>query len=325
MIKIPLAEPDLSSLERQYLLEAYDSGWISKGPFIEKFEACFAHYIGVPYAISTCNGTAALQLAYLACGMGDKEVLVPTDTFIATKNMAYLTSERVIEVNPDTHSWNINLELIKESTGIVVGVHLYGNPIQMDCLPLKQAIFIEDCAQSIGSEFRRKKCGAFGLAAAFSFYGNKTLTTGEGGMVCTSDPKVAERVRSLRNHCMLRPYVHSGIGFNYKMTNLQAAIGLAQLERLDELCAKKQQITRWYDSALSRKFIRQRMTRGAKVVRWMNAYKHEKAEKVRQALEMIGVETRPGFIGSDTIMFPSGTKLTKAQVEMICKEANGVA
>lgn len=323
-MKIPIASPDLSELERRYVVQAMESGWISsKGEFIQRFEEAFASYIGVKHAISTSSGTSALQLAYIATmPIANVQITVPDNTFIATQSMAHLISSNVHVIPVDRKSWNLAPASWLTLPGIVCGVHLYGNPMELADLPKFRGIFIEDCAQAIGSEYRGKRLGSFGLASIFSFYGNKTLTTGEGGMVCTSDDTVADRVRSLRNHCMTEPYIHTGIGFNAKMTNLQAALGLAQLERIEEFCAKKVQITQWYERNLSRAFERQRLTRGCKVVKWMNAYRHKKAGQIRQALAQVGIETRPGFVGSDTIVFPSGSTLTQAEVEAVCKVAN---
>lgn len=322
---IPILSPDLGPLERKYLLEAFDSGWIgSKGHFIDKLEEKFAKYIGVRHAITCCNGTSALTLAYLACGMGgDSTVTLPTMTFAATFNMARLVTPKIQLVPPDYNTWNMSLDGHK--TDFVVGVHLYGNPCDMGLIYRDKNIFIEDCAQALGSTFKGKKVGSFGLASIFSFHSAKTMTTGEGGMVCTDDDKVATRVRELKNHCMTKPYEHTGVGFNFRMTNLQAAIGLAQLERLPDLIKTKERITKFYDENLHENYLRQEVTRKSKAVKWLNTYRHSKVKEIAMALANEGIDTRPGFFAEDYIAFPSGTTLSQSQLEDVVRHANALA
>ena len=326
-MKISIGEPNLTALESKYVQEALDSGWISsKGAFVSRFEERFAEYLGVRHAISVNSGTSALQLAYASATKSSATPFhVSEDTFQATHHMAHLVSSQVNLIPPDRSTWNIRLDRLADATGVIVGVHLYGNPIEMSHLPRLKAIFLEDCAQALGSEFHGKKCGSFGLISCFSFYANKTITTGEGGMICTNEDKLADGIRLMNRNAMIEPYIHHGLGFNFRMTNIQAAIGLAQLERIEELLAKKELIAKWYDRTLSWRFQRQTLTKGSRVIRWMNAYKHKEARKIRQNLADNGIETRPGFLDPATIVFPSGTTLTQAQVELICKEANSAS
>lgn len=319
---IPFSEPNLTGKESEYLSKAIASGWIGgTGDFIDRFELKFAKYIGVSHAITCSSGTTALMLAYHACGMNSTaKVILPDDTFIATKNMARMFTTNIEEREVHKDTWTLNIAELQ--TNYVVGVHLYGNPVDMGALYRNKFTFIEDCAQSLGSKFKGKMTGVHGLASAFSFHSAKTITTGEGGMVCTSNDEIARRVRHLKNHSMLRPYVHDSIGYNARMTNLQAAVGLAQLERVDELCAKKREHTKFYDEHLVKSYTRQKEQRNSYLVKWANAYHHPKASIIRGLLKQSGIDTRPGFLGEETIVFPCGSTLTKPDLEIIVEQAN---
>lgn len=322
---IPFSEPDLTRKESEYVCLAVMSGWVGgKGDYIDRFEEKFAKYIGVEHAITCSSGTSALMLAYHAVGMNaSHRVIVPDITFIATYNMARMFTEQIEPRSVDKDTWTLPLKDIDGAFG--VGVHLYGNPCDMGDVYRKKFPFIEDCAQSLGSKFKGKMCGSYGLVSCFSFHSAKTLTTGEGGMVCTSNDEIAKRVRHLKNQSMIEPYKHTGMGYNARMTNVQAAMGLAQLERIDELTDKKRLITKFYDDNLSDSFIRQKEQRSSHVIKWANAYRHRHASAIRNKLSMHGIETRPGFLGDDTIVFPCSTKLTKDQLEVIVTEANSHA
>lgn len=322
---IPFSEPELGRKEEEYLLKAITSTWIgSKGDFIDKFEAKFAKYIGAAHAITCSSGTAALTLTYHAIGVNAKtKVVVPDTTFIATYNTARQFTTMIQPEAVDKDTWTMNLKDIKDAVG--VAVHLYGNPCDMGDIYKNKFPLIEDCAQSLGSSFKGKLCGSYGLASCFSFHSAKTITTGEGGMVCTNNDEIAKRVRHLKNQSMIEPYKHTGMGYNFRMTNLQASIGLAQLERIDELTDKKIEMTKYYNENLDKSFIRQKDQRNSKVIKWANAYKHPKAFEIRKKLSDSGIETRPGFLGDDTIVFPCSTKLSTADLSFIVKEANSVA
>lgn len=320
---IPLISPDLGPKEAEYLQKSLASGWIGgKGEYIDKFEAKFAKFIGVHHAITTSSGTSALFLAYLACGMKpESRVVAPYQTFAATYNMAKALSQKVMLIKGDVSTWNLNVSDV--DTDFFVGVHLYGNPVDMGNLYKGKFTFIEDCAQSLGSEFKGKKTGSFGLVSCFSFHSAKTITTGEGGMVCTNDKEVADKVRHLKNHCMIEPYIHDNLGWNFRMTNLQAAVGLAQLERVEEILDKKRAITKHYEEGLSGSFVRQEETRKSKVVKWMNAYSLlTNSSGLRNKLKEKGIETRPGFNRDDIICLPSGSTLSKEDQDYVIKEAN---
>lgn len=321
-MRIPFSEPDLGSKEREYLLRAYDSGWIGgKGDFIDKFEEKFARYIGVDYAITCASGTSALLLAYHACGINAQtKVVVPDTTFIATSNMLRMFTNSIDHMPVDKDTWTLPIREVKNA--FAVGVHLYGNPCDMGDVYKNKTPLIEDCAQALGSKFKGKMVGSYGLASIFSFHSAKGLTTGEGGMVCTSNKIVSERVRHLKNHCMTEPYKHDALGYNARMTNLQAAIGLAQLEQVDELCAKKQAITKYYDENLSKSYTRQKEQRNSKPVKWANAYKHSEAPKIISKMKDAGIECRPGFLGEDTIVLPCSTKLTTEDLSYVVSKAN---
>lgn len=324
-MKIPFAEPNLGQKEAEYLNQAINSGWIGgTGDFIDRFEAKFAKYIGVEYAITCSSGTTALMLAYHACGMNaSAKVVVPDTTFIATVNMARMFTADINLHEVDNETWTLPLKDLKAN--YAVGVHLYGNPCDMGDIYRNKFTFIEDCAQSLGSKFKGKMTGSFGLASCFSFHSAKTITTGEGGMVCTNNETVAKRVRHLKNHSMVEPYKHDTIGYNCRMTNLQASIGLAQLERIDELTDKKRSITKYYEENLSKSFIRQKEQRNSKLVKWANAFKHPCSKEIRQQLFKSHIETRPGFLGDDTIVLPCSTKLTSTDLSYIVSTLNTYA
>lgn len=265
---IPVAEPDLSGNERKYLLDCLSSSWISsKGKFIEKFEENFARFIGCKFGVSTSNGTTALHLALVALGIGrGDEVIVPDLTFIASSNVVVYTGAKPVLVDVERQTWNIDPEKIEQAvspkTKAIIVVHLYGHPANMNkIIPLakKHNLFvIEDAAEAHGAEIRIQnkktwiKVGSIGDVGCFSFYGNKIITTGEGGMVVTNNKKLAENIKILRDHGQTptRRYYHEVIGFNYRMTNLQAAIGCAQLERIEEFIERKRKIARLYNSHL---------------------------------------------------------------------------
>jgi len=259
---IPVAEPELGNEELNNVIAAFKSGWISsKGAFIPQFEKKFARYCGVRHGVSTFNGTAALHLALTALGIGPgDEVIVPSLTFIATANaVAYCGAKPVmVDVHPDY--WCIDPQRIEEAitprTKALIPVHLYGHPCDMDAIMAiarrHRLLVVEDAAEAHGAECRGRKVGSFGQVSCFSFYGNKIITTGEGGICITGNKRLADTMRCLRDHGMstARRYWHTVVGFNYRMTNLQAAVGVAQLEKIDAFIEKKRAIARAYRNAL---------------------------------------------------------------------------
>lgn len=259
---IPVAEPSITQKEINYVLAAVKSGWVSSlGTYITKFEQRFADYLGVKYVLTTSNGTAALHLALVSLGIkeGD-EVIIPDLTFIATANAVAYTGAKLAVVDVEEETWCIDPESIKktitERTKMIIPVHLYGHPANMDEIKKiveKHGLYIvEDAAEAHGAEYKDRKVGSMGDVGCFSFYGNKIITTGEGGMITTNNGKVYEKAKLLRNHAMdkNKKYWHIEIGYNYRMTNIQAALGLAQFERIDKLIEKKRQIFNWYKEFL---------------------------------------------------------------------------
>lgn len=262
MTFIPVNEPLLNGNEKKYLCECIDTGWISsEGPFVKEFEQKVSAASGRKYGIAVANGTAALEVAVQALGIGEgDEVIMPTFTIISCAMAVTKVGAVPVLVDSDIHTWNMNVDEIEAKitpkTKAVMIVHLYGLPAETDnilALAKKYDLkVIEDAAEMHGQTFNGKPCGSFGDISTFSFYPNKHITTGEGGMVVTDNEELAERCRLLRNLCFKKDvrYVHDEISDNYRFTNLQAAVGLAQLERLDEFVKKKKKMGRYYTSEL---------------------------------------------------------------------------
>lgn len=260
---LPVSQPQLGEKELMYVTECVLSGWVSSnGKFVNQFEEGFAQFTDTTHAISCSNCTTALHIALLALGIGfGDEVIVPTFTFIATANAVTYTGAKPVFVDSECRNWNMDPESIRVSitpkTRAILVVHIYGQPANMDAImELAQThslCVIEDVAEAQGAFYKDKPLGSFGDAACFSFFGNKIMTTGEGGMLVTHRQDVADKARLLRDHGMSkdRRYWHPIVGFNYRMTNLQAALGVAQLERFPVLIAEKARIHREYSRNLS--------------------------------------------------------------------------
>lgn len=263
---IPIYEPTLGEAEEATVLDAVRSGWISSnGKYIREFEAAFAAFCGAQHGISTSNGTTALHLAIHALGIGPgDEVIVPALTFVASANAVHYTGATPIFADVDPATWTIDPAaveaLVTPRTKAIMPVHLYGHPAPMAAL---QAIadqhgllLIEDAAEAHGAQIGTQRTGNLGHAAAFSFFANKIITTGEGGMVTTNDATLAARCRLLRDHAMPPApkghprYWHDEVGFNYRMTNLQAAVGVAQMARIEEFIARKRALAKLYQEML---------------------------------------------------------------------------
>lgn len=262
-LHVPIISPDLIGNEFKYLIDAFLSTWISStGEYITRFEKEFSNYIGSNHGLATANGTTALHLALMACGVapGD-EVIVPDLTFAATVNVVLHCQAKPVIVDIEKDSWGIDPKEIEKAvtskTKAIIPVHLYGQPCNMNEIMLiakKHKIFvIEDCAEAHGATYNGNKVGAIGTIGCFSFFGNKIITTGEGGMCVTNDAKIAEKMRVLRDHGMsqTRKYWHDEIGYNYRMTNLQAAIGVAQLERIDGIILARQRVEDLYRKTMA--------------------------------------------------------------------------
>ena len=259
---IPVNEPQLGEREKQLINECIDTGWISsEGPFVEEFEFSLSKRVNRKYGIACSSGTAALDIAIAALkiGPGD-EVIMPAFTIISCAAAVIKSGAKPVLVDSDPLTWNMNIEsiesLITSNTAAIMAVHIYGLPVDMDPLieiANKYNLYIiEDAAELIGGHYKDKPCGSFGHISTFSFYPNKQITTGEGGMVFTNDESIKTRCKSLRNLCFQKGnrFVHKELGWNYRMTNLQAALGIAQLERLDSTIKKKIKNGKIYDNSL---------------------------------------------------------------------------
>lgn len=259
---IPVNEPLLNGNEKKYLCECIDTGWISsEGPFVKKFEQKMSASVNRKYGIAVSNGTAAVEVACQALGITkDDEVIMPTFTIISCAMAVTKLGAVPVLIDSDINNWNMIVDDIEakitEKTKAIMIVHLYGLPINVDkVLKLAKKYnlkVIEDAAEMHGQTYNGKPCGSFGDISTFSFYPNKHITTGEGGMVVTDDEILAERCRTLRNLCFRKDirYVHDEISDNYRFTNLQAAVGLAQLERLDEFVQIKRDMGKFYTEKL---------------------------------------------------------------------------
>jgi perosamine synthetase len=259
---IPVNRPFLSGSEKKYVLEALESGWISSdGPFVEEFEDKFSKKVNRKYGVAVSNGSAALEISVKALGIGaGQEVIVPTFTIISCASAVIRNGAKPVFVDCYQDTWNMNIEEIESKinsrTAAIMPVHIYGLPVDMNPL-LKIAEkynlpIIEDAAEAHGQTYFGKPCGSFGELSTFSFYANKHLTTGEGGMIVTDDFELAEECRKLRNLCFEpeKRFVHHNIGWNYRLTNLQAALGLAQLENLEKSITRKKSLGQSYQRLL---------------------------------------------------------------------------
>jgi perosamine synthetase len=327
----PISRPSITNVEREYVIRAVDSGWVSSlGEFIDQFEAGFARFCGTRFAVSVTNGTAALQLALTAIGIhhGD-EVIVPDLSFIATGNAVVHAGATPVFADVDPENLCLDpadLERrLTPRTRAIIAVDLYGHPADMpavcDFADRHGLVVIEDAAESHGAAIAGRRVGSFGQCGCFSFYGNKVLTTGEGGMVTTNDEAFDGRCRALRDHAMSasKRYWHLEPGFNFRMTNLQAALGCAQLTRLPELLAKRQRIFEWYAEHLQNEVgIRLNRRSGwAAPVCWMVCVEFDDLseagrEELMQALRQRGVDSRPYFYPMSDMPFftPADTPMT---------------
>lgn len=317
---IPVSEPLLDGRELEYVSDCVRSGWVSSlGKYITEFELRFSNFCGTQHAVAVSNGTTALHLALAALriGPGD-EVIVPSLTFIATANAVRYTGATPIFADCDPLTWNIAPEeierLVSPRTRAVIPVHLYGHPADMPAILAAAQKYdlavIEDAAEAHGARCGGRRVGSFGVVNTFSFYGNKIITTGEGGMLTTDDLVLSERLRYLRDHAMSpdRRYYHTEVGFNYRMTNLQAALGVAQMERIEEFIRRKQAIAARYDELLAGLPGVELPPRAvwAEPVFWMySIVLSEKfavgREEVMASLRRQGIDSRPFFYPIHTL------------------------
>jgi len=362
MKHIPVSEPNIGEREKELVMDALKKGEISgtHGEYIKKFEEGFSNYVDCGHGIATSNGTTALHLALVSLGIGrGDEVLVSTLTNMAPCFAILYCGAMPVPIDIEEDTWNMNPALLEEkitaNTKAILIVHVYGHPVDMD--PILEVAkkynlkVIEDAAEAHGAEYKKKKVGSLGDVACWSFYANKILTTGEGGMLTTNNPELAEKARSLRSFAYGKEhrFMHEDIGFNYRFTNLQAALGCAQLERIEETIAKKRQIAQWYKDVL--KDIPELQLPAekpyAKNVYWMfhivlQGKWEEKRNEVIRRLKDEGVETREAFtpynmqkimiekgmtkseacpiankVGKSGLYLPSGISLSREDVEYI--------
>jgi perosamine synthetase len=357
---IPISKPLIGPRETQLVLDALDSGWVSSiGKYIDEFETNFARYCRTEYALAVSNGTTGLHLALAALGLGPgDEVIVPDLTFVATANAVAYTGATPILADIDADTLCIDpasvKSLITKRTKAIIPVHLYGHPADMDALAeIAEAYgidIIEDAAEAHGAEYKGRRAGGLGKCGVFSFYGNKIITTGEGGMLTTNDRKFYERARRLRDHAMSpeRRYFHEERGFNYRITNLQAALGVAQLERIEEFLRRRSEIMAWYETGIeARDGVRlNRVKYWAKSAFWMVCLEVDGLDEPRRdafmrSLRARGIDTRPYFCTLSSmpmyrqaalpvaerksrigLNLPSFFKLTRKDVERICAAVN---
>ncbi len=255
---IPIAKPWIGEEEKKEVERVLDSGMLAYGEWVKRFEREFAEYVGVKHALSTTSGTQALILALEAVGVRGKDVLVPSFTFIASATSIIRAGGRPVFVDVDPKTFNIDPKDVRRKitpeTKAIMPVHLYGQMANMDEImeiaEEHDLYVIEDSAQAHGAEWNGKKAGSVGHIAGFSFYPTKNMTTGEGGMVTTNDDELAERVAMLRNHGQTQRYMHEELGWNFRMTNIAAAIGLVQLKKLDRANEKRRENAKFYDETL---------------------------------------------------------------------------
>jgi perosamine synthetase len=351
---IPVYQPYFTGREKEYVNQCLDSTWISsKGEFIGKFETQFADFIGAQFATSVCNGTVAIHLALEALGIGPgDEVIVPTLTYVASVNTIMQTGATPVFVDSLEQTWQIDPDDVRRKitskTKAVMAVHLYGLPCDMDQLTQicqdHKLFLVEDCAEAFGTFYKGQHVGTFGDIATFSFFGNKTITTGEGGMVVAKQKKTLEKAFHLKNQgvSQTREYWHETVAYNYRMTNICAAIGLAQLEQADIILAKKRQIADWYREGLANLPLKTHDEMPDTVHSfWMCSIAldmPEQRQSLREHLKISGIETRPLFypshklphcateqifpvaeaIGSRGINLPSYPDLSRSDVLSVC-------
>lgn len=311
---IPVYEPDLSGNELRYITDCVQTSWISSlGEYVRRFEREFADFCGARYGVSVFNGTVALHLALVTLGIGEgDEVIVPTLTFIATANAVTYTGAKPVLVDSEPHTWNLDPARLEEAitprTKAIIPVHVYGHPVDMEPLleiARRHGLYvIEDAAEAHGAQYKGRRVGALGDVGCFSFYGNKIVTTGEGGMLVTDDARLAERAAILRDHAMSpeRRYWHSEVGYNYRMTNLQAAIGVAQMERVHEMIEIKRRNALCYNTLLAgmRGITLPPEAPWARSVYWMYSILVEESfgagrDELAAHLKQRGIDNRPFF------------------------------
>jgi perosamine synthetase len=313
-ISIPIAVPVLGEKEMQYVMEAVRSGWISSvGGYVTEFEKAFSTFCEAKHGVATSSGTTALHLAIASLGIGpNDEVIIPALTMIASANSVTYTGARSVLVDSELDTWNIDVSKIEAKvtsrTKAIMAVHTYGHPADMDSIMQvardHDLYVIEDAAEAHGAEYKSRRVGAIGNMGCFSFYANKIITTGEGGMIVTNSDELAEKARLLRDQAYekQRRFLHKYVGFNYRLTNVQAAIGLAQFDRINEFVGTRRRNAHTYNTLLRdvTGVVLPPEARWAKNVYWMYSVlltdefgmdRDTLATRLREQ----GVDTRPFF------------------------------
>lgn len=369
---IPVCEPILNGNEIKYVTDAVSTGWISSsGPYVKKFEEAFSAYCGMKYGVAVVNGTVALHIALLSLGIGvGDEVIIPSFTMIASAFAVCYTGAMPVFVDVDKDTWNIDVTRIEEKitskTKAIMPVHIFGNPCDMDSIKdiakRYHLYIVEDAAEAHGAEYKGEKTGSFSDVSAFSFFANKNITTGEGGMVLTRDEKLRDKAMYYKNMCFPpnapRTYLHDDIGYNYRMSNIHAAIGLAQTEKADDYCRMRIANAKVYTDNLNDcpGILVQKDTEGAINVHWMNTivvnpkeYGHTRDELIAH-LSVNGIDTRLLFksmnrqpslikygcdcsgkyevadwLSENGFYLPSGSGLTEENIVDICDVIRGYA
>lgn len=328
---IPVYKPYLGLEEKSNVNDCLDSSWISsKGKYIEEFEERTKAYIGNKYASTVSNGTVALHLALLAGGIssGD-EVITPNFTYVASTNSILMTGAKPVFVEIDKDTWNIDVNLIESKisnkTKAILVTNVYGFPCNFKRLYeicyKYNLLLIEDAAESFGAEYEGHKSGSLADISTFSFFGNKTITTGEGGMVLTKSPILFSKIEQLKNqgNSKDKRYYHEILGYNYRMTNIQAAIGCAQLDKLEKILRLKKEVDHFYRSNLSDIAVFQKAEPKSESSFWMSSLLFENAQMkthIEKQLEKNNVETRPLFFPIDELPFYENS--------ISCKNANSL-
>ena len=365
---VPVNEPVITPESKKYVAEAMETGWISSaGKYIGEFEEQFAKFLGVKHAITTTSGTTAIHLALVALGIGPgDEVIVPDFTMMGSVLPVLYCGATPIFVNAEPEAFNIDPDLIEakitKKTRAIMPVHIYGHSADMDpilAIAKKHSLpVIEDAAEAHGASYKGRLCGSMGDMGCFSFYGNKIVTTGEGGMVVTNDDTLAARAKKLKDlaHSEKKRFWHEEVGYNYRMTNLQAALGVGQLKHIDEFIAKKQWMANQYRKGLKGiKGLRLPIEKeNAKNVYWMYGVLVEddfplSRDELRAKLKEKGIDTRDFFYSSASqpvlkslpsakekfpvsqmlsergLYLPSGLALTEEQMTYVCDSLRAIA
>ncbi len=369
--RIFIAEPDLGELDTTHIAEAINSGWISnQGPSVKNFEQKFGEWLGTKYGVTTTNGTTALHLALVTLGIGkEDEVIIPAFSMGAIPFSVFYTGAKPVLVDTDWLTWNMNTTKIEnkitKKTKAIIVMHTYGHPVDMQIVievaKNNGLYIIEDAAEAHGAKYQNKKVGTFGDMSCFSFYANKIITTGEGGMIVTDSSKLAERARFLGNMAFdqdpSRKFLHKQIGYNYRLTNIQASLGLAQLKRINEFIKIRRRNAKKYNHLLNdiEGIILPPEASYAKNVYWMYSILIEKEKfginrnnLIKILNEKYKIETRPFFVpihqqpafssqykgenypiaerlSNMGINLPSGNTLTERQVEIVADAIREIA